>query len=65
MNEVIDYDEGGVDALCPLTGKACVTHCMLMRRTGFGEPRCSLHVIADELVNISYDLRELRKGDAE
>ena len=60
MNEVIDYDEGNVEALCPLTGDTCVTHCMLMRRTGFGEPRCSLHVIADELVNINSKMKDER-----
>ena len=60
MNEVVDYDEGNVYALCPFTRKTCVTHCMLMRRTAFGEPRCSIHVIADELVLLpkEYTLEE-------
>lgn len=50
MGKVIDYDNS-CDALCPFTGKACVMECMLMRPTPmFGEPRCSIRVIADELV---------------
>lgn len=61
MSEVFDYDKN-VDAVCPFVkGATCKTECMLMRPTGFGEPKCSLRVIADELVYISSDLRELRK----
>ena len=48
MGEVHDY-ERGCDALCPFTGTACVTECMLMKPTVFGEPQCSLRVIADKL----------------
>lgn len=55
--KVIDH-EYQCEALCPITGGACRTECMLMRPTGFGEPRCSLRVIADELVNINEKLKE-------
>ena len=67
MGVVIDYDEGGIGAICPFRKEPCMTECMMMRPTGFGEPRCSFRVIADELVLISGDLRKLREegeGDA-
>ena len=48
-------------AFCPLTSDQCVMTCELMRPTGFGEPRCSLRVVADELVYISTNLREIKK----
>ena len=66
MSEVYDYDRD-CPSLCPFTGDTFVTECMLMRPTGFGEPKCSLLVIADELVHIHSDLRKmkevLRNGD--
>ena len=50
----IVYDEERDEiAKCPFMGSACVTECMLMRPTEFGEPRCSFRVIADELVQIA------------
>ena len=61
MSEVYDYD-CECDALCPFTGDTCRTECMLMRYTGFGEPRCSMRVIADELVLISRELRDANEN---
>ncbi|MBR4616842.1 MAG: hypothetical protein IKO55_14630 [Kiritimatiellae bacterium] len=49
MSKVIDHETDWY-AKCPFSQKACVTECMLMRYTAFGEPRCSIRVIADELV---------------
>lgn len=63
MGKVYDYDYDGGEALCPFTGKACVMECMLMRPTGFGEPRCSMRVIADQLVGIDFEMREARKKE--
>lgn len=57
MSEVFDYDKNK-DAFCPFSGKACVSECMLMRPDVFGEPKCALMVVADELVHINSDLRE-------
>jgi len=64
MPRVIDYEEG-MDALCPFTDYSCFTQCMLMRPTGFGEPRCSFRVIADELVNINGAMNMSQHTDME
>lgn len=55
---VYDYEVGEY-TLCPLTGEDCCAHCMLMRRTAFGEPSCSIRVLSDEFVSISGSLKEL------
>jgi len=61
MNVVIDYEytDGG-EAFCPFAKGPCRMECMLMRPTGFGEPRCSMRVIADELVLIDKGRKDVR-----
>lgn len=60
MSTVIDLDEG-INAFCPFSKNGiCHTECMMMRPTGFGEPRCSFRVIADELVQISSTLNAMK-----
>lgn len=54
---VRDYKQDAF-ALCPLTGCDCLTTCMWMRPTGFGEPKCAVMVIADELCNIYAESRK-------
>lgn len=54
---VRDYKQDAF-ALCPLTDDCCLTTCMWMRPTGFGEPKCAAMVIADELCNIHAELRK-------
>lgn len=61
MVKVYDHDNE-CEALCPFTGDACFTECMMMRPDGFGEPKCSMRVIADELVNINSCLRDIRRA---
>ena len=53
---VIDSDKDNRPAVCPFNSR-CTTLCMLMRYTAFGDPCCSLRVIADELVEISTSLK--------
>jgi len=57
LAEIYDY-ENKRDAMCPLTRKTCKSECMWMRPTGFGEPKCAVMVIADELVNIYAESRK-------
>ena len=49
--------DSGIAAMCPLTRKPCKEECMWMRPTAFNEPKCSMLVIADELVNIYSETR--------
>ena len=58
MSRIYDYNEYEW-AKCPFTEDDCLSECMLMRPDGWGEPKCSWHVIADELVNISSQLRKI------